>query len=135
LVRRNGTKSREKKNHKPSKYRNVKTIIDDICFDSKAEAQYYVDLKEKKQKGEIADFKCQVDFTLQEGYISPSSGKKARPIIYRADFVVTHTDGSEDIIDVKGSRGYQTEVFKLKHKLFEYKFKVPLKIVTVKVKS
>lgn len=134
-MRRNGTKSREKKNHKPSKYRNVKTIIDDICFDSKAEAQYYVDLKEKKQKGEIADFECQVDFTLQEGYTSPSSGKKARPIIYRADFVVTHTDGSEDVIDVKGARGFQTEVFKLKRKLFEYKFKTPLKIVTVKVKS
>lgn len=124
---------REKRVPKPSKYKNKRVEIDGIKFDSKSEGQYYLFLKEKKQKGEIAGFKCQVEFTLQEGFVSPSTFRKVRPIIYRADFVVQDIEGGEEVIDVKGARNFQTDVFKLKHKLFEYKFKRPLKIVTVKV--
>ena len=134
MTRRNGTKSREKRTHKPSKYKNVRTVIDDVVFASKAEAQFYIDLREKKLKGDIEDFRMQVPFTLQEGYIDPLTTKKVRAIIYMADFVVTYNDGREDVIDVKGSRGFQTETFKIKKKLFEYKFKRPLHIVTVKTR-
>ena len=133
MATRNGTRNREPKQKKPSKYRNKRVVYDGYNFDSKAECQYYIDLKEMKLRGEITDFKMQVPFVLQEGYLSPSTGKKIRPITYISDFIVTFPDGREIVQDVKGSRGFMTEVFKLKKKLFEFRYKIPLEIVTVKV--
>lgn len=131
LRRRNDKTTRAKRNGVKSKYKNKPVELDGLRFASEAEAQYYVDLKEKKQKGEITDFQCQVPFTIQEGFISPSTGKKVRPIIYVADFTVRENNGEQTVIDVKGRNGFQTEVFKLKHKLFEHNLKIPLKIVMV----
>ena len=122
LTRRNGTKPREKRAPVRSKYKNARTEIDGILFASKAEAQYYVDLKLALAEGKIAHFERQVPFTLQERYVSPSTGRVVRPMVYISDFVVTGLDGDEAIVDVKGASGYQTEVFKIKKKLFEPKF-------------
>jgi len=122
LTRRNGTKSREKRVPKRSKYKNARTEVDDILFASKAEAQYYVDLKLALSEGKVAHFERQVPFTLQEKYVSPSTGKVVRPMVYIADFVISGLNGEEEVVDVKGASGYQTEVFKIKKKLFEPKF-------------
>ena len=122
LTRRNGTKPREKRAPVRSKYKNARTEIDGILFASKAEAQYYVDLKLALAEGKIAHFERQVPFTLQERYVSPSTGRVVRPMVYISDFVITGLDGDEAIVDVKGASGYQTEVFKIKKKLFEPKF-------------
>jgi hypothetical protein len=54
--------------------------------------------------------------------ICPRCGKKVpttRAITYSADFRIKWADGTETIEDVKG---FSTEVFLLKKKLFEYKF-------------
>jgi hypothetical protein len=104
--------------------------VDGIWFDSKAESQYYLILKSLKQEGKVKEFKCQVSYELIPGY-RDSTGKKIRNTQYIADFVVTYPDGTEEVIDVKGSRGIQTDVFKIKKKLFEWIYKIPLKIVTV----
>jgi hypothetical protein len=48
-----------------------------------------------------------------------------------ADFVVRFPDGRQEVVDVKGSRGTMTEVFKMKKKMFEYRYKIPLKIVII----
>lgn len=122
MTRRNGTKPREKRAPVRSKYKNARTEIDGILFASKAEAQYYVDLKLALAEGKIAHFERQVPFTLQERYVSPSTGRVVRPMVYISDFVITGLDGDEAIVDVKGASGYQTEVFKIKKKLFEPKF-------------
>lgn len=45
-----------------------------------------------------------------------------REMSYVADFVVANKDGSYSVIDVKSSPHFQTEIFKLKKRLFEYKF-------------
>jgi hypothetical protein len=104
-----------------SKYNSKRTWADGICFDSQREAEYYRDLKLLFQAGEIKGFCMQPVFILQEG------NEEHRAITYRADFIVFHYDGTAEIIDTKG---FETEVFKIKRKLFEDKFpELEIKVV------
>jgi hypothetical protein len=100
-----------------TKYNAKKTVIDEITFDSKAEGEYYLILKEKNLNMEIESFRCQPVFILQDSF--EKDGKKYRKIEYRADFAILHNDGHIEIIDVKG---FETVEFKIKRKLFEYHF-------------
>lgn len=110
---------------KRSKYGSRKIEIDGHVFDSKKEAEYYQQLKLRKMAGEIKDFELQPEFVLQEGF--KKNGKTYREIKYLADFKVIYPDGSIEIIDIKGM---ETQVFRLKHKLFEYKYpELELKVV------
>ncbi|MDR7856328.1 DUF1064 domain-containing protein [Tissierella sp.] len=117
-----------KKSPKPkkkSKYRNVKTTVDGITFDSKREAEYYCQLKILKQAGEIKDFGLQPRYELQPTF--RKNGTTHRSITYVADFVVVNNDGTTEVIDVKG---VETKDFKIKKKLFEYKYPdLSLKII------
>lgn len=110
-----------------SKYNAKKVEVDGIKFDSKAEAEYYLHLKEKVDNGEIRSFERQIRMTLQEGFYLEGIKGKVRDITYVVDFVVTKSDGSITYIDVKG---IETDVFKLKRKMFMHKYQTPL--VTVK---
>lgn len=56
-------------------------------------------------------------YELQEGY--KRGKRKVQPITYIADFLVTYKDGRQAVIDVKGVK---TEVYRIKKKLFEYKY-------------
>jgi len=103
---------------KKSKYRNKKVIIDGIKFDSKKEANYYKNLIILKRTGFVIDFKLQPRFLLQEGF--KKNGETYRPIYYIADFWVKYKDGTEKIIDTKGVK---TQVYRLKKKLFEKRYK------------
>ena len=109
-----------------SKYRNKKTVVDGITFDSKLEAEYYLHLKLMLKFKKILGFEMQKKVLLQDGYARPSTGTKVRPIFYVVDFLVYENNGDKTYVDVKGMK---TDVFKLKQKLFEYKFKLPLKTV------
>ncbi|MGE6260897.1 DUF1064 domain-containing protein [Heyndrickxia sporothermodurans] len=103
--------------HKKSKYGNIKTVVDGITFDSKAEATYYNQLKWLKQAKQIKDFKLQPRYILQDAFVK--NGKKYRKIEYVADFEVHKLDGTIEIIDIKGK---ETKEFLLKRKLFERKY-------------
>ena len=109
-----------------SKYRNKKTEIDGITFDSKVEAEYYCHLKLLQKSKRILGFERQKRMLLQEGYTRPSTGVKVRPIFYVVDFIVYENNGEKIYVDVKGMK---TDVFRLKQKMFEYKFKKQLKTV------
>ena len=110
---------------KKSKYKNEKTIVDGIQFDSIKEAEYYCKLKILKKAGEIKDFGLQPRFELQPAF--EKNGVKYQPITYVADFVIVNNDGTTDVVDVKG---FETQVFKIKKKLFEYKYpELSLKVV------
>lgn len=100
-----------------AKYKAKKATVDGIEFDSKAEAKYYLYLKELEEKGEIISFHLQPEFVLQEAF--EKDGKKFREIKYIADFKVHYKDGTVEVIDVKG---YETPDFKIKRKLFEKKY-------------
>lgn len=100
------------------KYHAKSTIVDGIKFPSKAEARRFEELKLLQKAGVITRFQMQPSFVLQEAYIKPN-GKKVRAIVYKADFEVFYPDGHVEIEDVKGM---ETPLFKLKKKVFEYKY-------------
>ena len=101
-----------------NKYKNKKTIVDGIKFDSEMESHYYIYLKQLKEMGEVVDFVLQPTYLLQEGF--SLNGKRIRPITYKADFKVIYKDGHEEVIDVKGKL---TEEFKIKRKMLLYRYR------------
>ena len=101
-----------------NKYKNKKTMVDGIKFDSEMESHYYIYLKQLKEIGEVIDFVLQPTYLLQEGF--NLNGKRIRPITYKADFKVIYKDGHEEVIDVKGKL---TEEFKIKRKMLLYKYR------------
>ena len=114
-----------------------KTVVDEHTFDSKMEALRYIELKRLKQAGIVTEIELQPSFELQKAYrkccggireacgrdiTCPVCGQKMpmiKAIVYRADFRVTYKDGHQEIEDVKGM---ETEIFKLKRKMFEYRY-------------
>lgn len=90
-----------------AKYGNVKTELDGILFDSKKEAERYVQLILLLRGGVIRDLELQPNFKLEV------AGKKV--CTYRADFRYSE-NGSQVVEDVKGMK---TPVYKLKVKLLK----------------
>lgn len=115
--RMNYTEYREMKEKKPSKYRNVKVKEDGYTFDSKKEHEFYLNLRMLKRTKVVNSFKVHPRYLLLEGF--EKDGEKFRPVYYEADFEVQYANGMEEIIDTKG---VQTEVFRLKRKMFEKRY-------------
>lgn len=107
-----------------SKYKNKKVVVDNILFDSKKEANYYTKLKILRDAGKILDLELQKRFVLQQGF--KLHGKTYRAITYIADFVYKDSDGQVHVVDTKG---YRTEVYKIKKKLFMKKFGIEIEEV------
>jgi hypothetical protein len=74
-----------------------------------------------QRAGQIKDLQRQVKFVLQDGYVN-NKGEKIRPICYIADFQYRDNEGRKIVEDTK-SPATKTDVFKIKKKLFEAKFK------------
>ena len=110
---------------KRNKYNAKETVVDNIKFHSRAEARYYSHLKLMEKAGEILFFRLQPRYRLLDGF--EKHGKRHRPIDYVADFEIHHKDGSIEVVDVKGM---QTQVFKIKEKMFNAKY--PHKLTLVK---
>lgn len=107
-----------------NKYHNKKVSYNGMVFDSKKEYNRYRYLEVMVQQGKICNLTCQKRFLLQEGYFN-ANGKKIRPIYYIADFVYFDLiNGTTVVEDVKGVK---TDVYKLKKKIFEYKYKLCIK--------
>lgn len=103
---------------KQSKYKNKKVVVNGIKFDSELEANHYKTLLLLERAGAIKDLRLQVKFELQPSF--NKNGKHYRAINYIADFV--YYDISKEKTVVEDTKGYKTEIYKLKKKLFEYKF-------------
>jgi len=99
---------------KPNKYNARKTVMCGHTFDSKREAEIYLDLLSRKQHGEIIRIGLQPSYTLLAGF-KDNTGKNQKPITYTADFFVTYADGRNEVIEVKGVR---TRDYMLRKKLF-----------------
>ena len=114
------------------KYHNKKTVADGIKFDSKLEAERYSQLKMMERAGVIRDLELQPEYELIPSF--RKNGKTWRRTLYKADFrYILAEDDSYIIEDVKGSTAVITDVFRLKQKLFEYKYpELTIKIVTRK---
>lgn len=91
------------------------TAVDGITFDSKAEAVQYQQLKLMQQAGEI------IGFTRQPSFVLPGG------IRYMPDFLVCDKDMKIWVEDVKG---FETQAFKIKRKLWDETFWwLPLRII------
>lgn len=105
---------------KKSKYGSIKTVIDNITFDSKREANYYNTLKLLKRAGEVIKIDLQPEFRYNMYCTVPgiNDGSRvyAKQYKYIADFRVTYKDGHIEIIDTKG---FSTAEFKRKKKIIE----------------
>ena len=107
-----------------NKYKNKKVIVDDYIFDSIQESRRYKELKLLLRAGEISNLELQPRFLLQDSF--RKNGKTYRKIEYVADFKYIEK-GKTIVEDVKG---IQTDVFKIKHKMFEAKYpELELKII------
>lgn len=87
-------------------------------FDSGKEARRYGELRLLEKAGKISNLKTQARYLLQPAF--KKDGKTYRKIEYVADF--TYIDSMGDMI-VEDTKGFKTELYKLKKKLLLYKFK------------
>lgn len=111
-----------------TKYFSKKVVVDGIKFDSKREANYYLKLKELEKEGKIKDLELQKNYLLQEKF--KIGNKTRRSITYRADFVYYDTrDKKSHVVDVKSPYTKKDKVYRIKKKLFEYKYGVELEEV------
>lgn len=103
---------------KQNKYKNKKVEYDGIKFDSIKEKKRYMQLLYLEKAGLIKDIKLQYEFELQPAFTL--NKKKIRKITYIADFYYYDNNLNDYVVeDVKGIR---TDVYKLKKKMFEYKY-------------
>lgn len=102
-----------------NKYFNKKVMVDGIKFDSKKEAKRFQELMILKKTGLIKELELQPTFELQESYTN-NKGEKVRAITYKADFI--YFDKHLNRYIVEDVKGFKTDVYKLKKKLFEYQY-------------
>lgn len=93
---------------KTSKYRNVKTVLDGVTFDSKKEAARYAHLKLMEKSGVISDLELQPRYPITIG--------AQKVCTYVADFRYQQ-DGKTIVEDVKSAYTAKQPVYRLKKKL------------------
>lgn len=100
------------------KYGNHHKTVNGIEFASKAEARRYEELLQMEKVGAIKCLRLQPRYELIPSF--KKNGKTYRKTEYIADFeYIDMEDGRTIVEDVKG---FKTEIYKLKKKLFEYKY-------------
>ena len=105
-------------NQKQNKYKNKKVAVNGKVFDSKKEAKRYCELVKLEQAGLIKDLETQKKFLLLDTF--KKNSKTYKQISYYADFV--YFDVYEKKTIVEDVKGIKTQVYKIKRKLFEYKY-------------
>lgn len=104
------------------KYHNKKVEYDGYTFDSIREKNYYIKLKLLEKAGKIKELELQKEYELQPSF--KLNNKTSRKITYRADFTYKTTEDDKlHVIDVKG---FRTDVYRLKKKLFEYRYGIEI---------
>lgn len=91
-----------------NKYHAESSIYNGILYHSKKEASYAAELDLRKRAHDIASWSRQVPIALDV------NGKHITN--YFIDFAVDHNDGIREFVEIKG---FETEVWRLKWKLFE----------------
>lgn len=95
-----------------SKYGNVKvTTPDGETFDSGREADRWMQLKLLEKAGEISHLERQPVILLYSG-TTPVRGASGRHLFYKADF--RYFDTKKDALVIEDSKGFKTDVYKLK---------------------
>lgn len=102
--------------------------VEGITFDSKKESVEYLKLKELEKKGIIKNLELQKEYVLQDKF--KLNNKTKRSITYRADFTyITTKDNKLHVVDVKSPYTAKDKVYRIKKKMFEYKYQIELEEV------
>lgn len=99
---------RQGKSAKPSKYRNMRTVVDGISFMSKREATRYGELKLRERAGKILQLTLQPRFPLFVDGIKVTT--------YVGDFSYLLPNGR---LIVEDSKGCVTPVYRIKRALMK----------------
>lgn len=110
---------------KKNKYNNTKVEYKGIKFDSIKEMKHYQLLEYRLKIGEIRDLKLQVAYELIPTY--KINNKTIRKTTYIADF--TYITTKDDKLHIVDTKGFKTDVYRLKKKMFEYKYGVEVEEV------
>lgn len=95
-----------------SKYGNVKTVVDGITFDSKAEAARYRELRLMHDAGEIEHIQVQPRYPLEVMGVKVCT--------YVADFAfLDYREGAGGALVVEDVKGVKTDVYRIKKKLMK----------------
>lgn len=110
----------------------AKRTYDGIVFDSVLEMKYYRDVVlPQVGSGAIVDYELQKSYELQPKFTYHEI--TVRAITYVADFYLVYTDGSEEVIDIKGMADTTA---KLKRKLFWFTYpELPYRWVSYSAKD
>lgn len=110
-----------------TKYRNQRTEIDGIKFDSKGEANRWCELKLMEKAGQITNLRRQIAWELIPNQYAVVEGCRKcleRRVTYVADFV--YQRGGELIVE--DYKGIQTEAFKIKKKLMLWRYGIEVRL-------
>lgn len=102
-----------------NKFGAVWMEVDGIKFRSKKEARRYKELKLLESAGEIASLELQRPFQLQAPFID-NHGERQAAIKYVCDFF--YIDKKTGRLVVEDVKGFKTQEYKLKKKLFLRQF-------------
>ena len=119
------------------KYNNRKVMTNDgYLFDSRREANRWIQLKQMEEEGKITALKRQMEFLLiPPQYEEIQTGKRAKKVkrnlveracVYVADFV--YHDENGDIV-VEDSKGFKTRDYIIKRKLMLFVYSIRIKEV------
>lgn len=114
------TSYRGNQTQKTTKYHSRKVEKYNRTWDSQKELCEYERLLLLQKAGEITSITCQPVIELQPHF--KYGAKMERAIKYIPDFLVVYADGRKEFIDVKASRDFKTEVYRIKRKLLLYKY-------------
>ena len=101
-----------------NKYNARKVKIDGYTFESQREAERYSELCIMEKAGEIKDLQVHPKIELQPGFYYQN--QRIRAITYEADFQYYDKD---DTIIVEDIKGMETQAFRIKWKIAQYKFR------------
>jgi Protein of unknown function (DUF1064) len=106
---------------KPSKYRNIKTVVDGLSFDSKAEAKRWHELKLLEHAAELSKLERQVRFDFKHNGVNLG--------FYKADFTY-FTKQKFVVEDVKSSATAKLSTFRMKKKMMKAFYGLDVEIIT-----
>lgn len=111
-----------------SKYRNIKTVVDGITFDSKKEAKRYQELKLMEKAGEIENLEYQKIYDLVIKDMHPEGQMRGDVMVsickYKADFSYSipfspGVWGKDVVEDVKSEITRKLPAYRIKKKLMK----------------
>jgi len=108
-----------------NKYGNRKTTVDGRTFDSKKEAERYIQLRTLEHAGRIEGLECQKKFVLVPAQREPDTVSKTgkpvkgkiieREVAYFADFV--YYDKEHERFVAEDVKGFRTAEYRIKRAL------------------